>query len=64
MKKSDSNISIPSGSDGYDHLNASSATDCTGLIPAAPAEDEELENYEELYPFLPKAISSSKEEDL
>lgn len=57
MKKSESNISISSESDDYDYLNTSSATDCTGLIPATPAEDEELENYEDLYPFLPKAIS-------
>ncbi|MBQ8857450.1 MAG: hypothetical protein IJ024_04805 [Lachnospiraceae bacterium] len=38
----------------YDYLKPSSAQDCTGLIPAAPANDEEIENYEELYPFLPK----------
>ena len=38
----------------YDYLKSSSAQDCTGLIPAAPANDEEIENYEELYPFLPK----------
>ena len=32
-----------------------SAGDCTGLIPALPESDEELEAYEELYPNLPKA---------
>ena len=28
-----------------------SATDCTGLIPALPSSEEELESYEELYQF-------------
>lgn len=35
-------------------VQACSATDCTGLIPAAPANQEELENYEEVYPYLAK----------
>lgn len=63
MKKSNNNISITSETADYDELNTSSATDCTGLIPAAPDGDEELENYEELYPFLPKASSNCKKED-
>ncbi len=37
----------------YDYLKPASAQDCTGLIPAAPNNKEELENYEQLYPFLP-----------
>lgn len=40
----------------YDYLGASSAQDCTGLIPSLPKEKEELESYEELYPFLPPKI--------
>lgn len=32
-------------------LNVSSATDFTGLIPASPASNEILNNYEELYPL-------------
>lgn len=40
----------------YDYLRTSSSQDCTGLIPAAPKDGEEIENYEELYPFLPKAV--------
>lgn len=47
--------------DDYDYLNVSSATDCTGLIPAG-ATEEELENYEELYPFLPKVVDVSEED--
>lgn len=42
----------------YDYLKASSAQDCTGLIPAAPMKKEEIENYEELYPFLPPIINT------
>ena len=37
----------------YDYLKASSTQDCTGLIPAGITYEEEIENYEELYPFLP-----------
>ena len=37
----------------YNYLNASSAQDCTGLIPVAVQDDDELENYKDLYPFLP-----------
>lgn len=40
--------------DEIDYLKASSVQDCTGLIPSAIQNDEEVENYEELYPFLPK----------
>lgn len=42
--------------DSYDYLsNAASTTDCTGLIPSLP-EDEELEAYEDLYPFMPPVM--------
>ena len=40
---------------GYDYLKASSAQDCTGLIPSGIIYEEELENYQELYPYLPYA---------
>lgn len=43
--------------DDYDYLKPVSAQDCTGLIPSAPKNQAELENYEELYPFLPKVPS-------
>lgn len=42
----------------YDYLKTSSACDCTGLIPAAPVDDSEIEHYEELYPFLPPRNSA------
>lgn len=40
----------------YDsYLNSCSATDCTGLIPSLPQSKEEIDSYEALYHFLPKA---------
>ncbi len=40
----------------YDYLKASSVQDCTGLIPRGIMDESEIENYEEVYPFLPKVI--------
>ena len=34
-------------------IQACSATDCTGLIPALPETDAEFEHYQDLYPYLP-----------
>lgn len=44
--------------DDYDYLKSASAQDCTGLIPAKVQYEEELENYESLYPFLPQPAAS------
>ena len=38
---------------GEDYLFSASCTDCTGLIPSVTDDEEKLENYEELYPYLP-----------
>ena len=47
--------------DEYDYLGKScSFQDCTGLIPAGTVDENEMENYEELYPFLPKIPDGSK----
>lgn len=35
-------------------LDTCSATDCTGLIPAPPLSEAELESYNELYHLFPK----------
>ena len=43
----------------YDYLKSASVQDCTGLIPAQVEYEEELENYEDLYPFLPQAVSTN-----
>lgn len=43
--------------DSYDYLsNAASSMDCTGLIPAAPATEAELESYESVYHYLPPKV--------
>ncbi len=34
-----------------------SATDCTGLIPALPSSEDELESYEEMYQFCLKGTT-------
>lgn len=48
-------------------LQAASFRDCTGLIPAPPQNEAEMESYEELYPFLPSAeaikAASKKQQD-
>ena len=36
-----------------DDLRLCSSMECTGLIPALPENEDQLESYEELYPFLP-----------
>ena len=46
----------------YDYLKASSVQDCTGLIPAGITYEEEIENYEELYPFLPQISKKGQKE--
>ncbi len=33
--------------------NAYSTTDCTGLIPGGNPSDEEIENYNDVYRYLP-----------
>ena len=43
--------------DSYDYLsNAASSQDCTGLIPSAPLNEEELESYNALYKFQPPKV--------
>ena len=44
----------------YDYLgSACSSTDCTGLIPAGVTNQEELEAYEDLYPYQPPKIQDT-----
>ncbi len=45
----------------YDYLKASSVQDCTGLIPSGIVYEEEIENYEDIYPFLPYVAKNSHE---
>lgn len=39
--------------DEIDPCNASSATDCTGLIPTPPQSEYEFESYKAVYDFAP-----------
>ena len=41
---------------------ACSAQDCTGLIPSLPRNGEELEAYEELYPYLKEPAEDCRED--
>lgn len=38
-------------------IQSCSTTDCTGLIPAGPQSDAEVEHYNQLYKFLPEHVS-------
>ena len=47
--------------DSYDYLTHAAATqDCTGLIQIPPANPEEIESYEAIYPFLPPKVDDSE----
>lgn len=46
-----------------DYMHSCAQTDCTGLIPALPQNEEEIEAYEELYPFLSPEIIPHSEAD-
>lgn len=40
-----------------DEIAATSATDCTGLIPSAPSNEYELNSYKEILNFSPDTIN-------
>lgn len=42
-------------------IQACSIMDCTGLIPSLPQDEAEKEAYEDLYPYVTKAVSSDRE---
>lgn len=60
MKKTESHTISYHEHDDSEQIQACSAMDCTGLIPALPENEEQLEAYEELYPFLTKASPAAK----
>ena len=49
----DSSKKLLSSTDWDIDIQSCSATDCTGLIPALPETDAELEHYQDLYRYLP-----------
>ena len=42
-------------------IQACSTMDGTGLIPSLPQDEAEKEAYEDLYPYVTKAVSSDRE---
>ena len=46
--------------DNVDICNASSACDCTGLIPSLPESEEELEAYKKMYDFVPPYVKEKE----
>lgn len=41
-------------------IQTCSSTDCTGLIPALPESEAELEAYEDLYPYITHANNKAE----
>ena len=46
-----------------DDFQSSSARECTGLIPTAPADEEALESYKEIMTFSPDDIMYHRNSD-
>lgn len=38
---------------------ACSAQECTGLIPSLPEDEDEIEQYEELFPYIARALKEN-----
>lgn len=53
----------PYRTDAFDFMNACSTTDCTGLIPSAPVNDEEYDSYNDIYFFQPPDIPYKQQEN-
>lgn len=53
MKKTIKKEEKPVDTFSNSYIDTCSANDCTGLIPALPQSEAEIEAYEELYDFLP-----------
>jgi len=45
-------------------INASSYTECTGLIPTPPQNEEEMESYMSIYDYQPPDCIDHEEENL
>ena len=57
MKKDNTLANNPTMDDDY--LFSASCQDCTGLIPSVAKDEYEVENYEDLYPYLPPVPGST-----
>lgn len=56
MKEKKKNYNICS----IDITNAVSANECTGLMPAAPSSEEEIESYFQIVNFSPKSVENEE----
>lgn len=45
-----------------DDIMACSAQECTGLIPALPENEDAIEKYQELFPYLARAREEKTED--
>ncbi len=45
----------------YDYLQVSSSQDFTGLIPAGTADEGEIIEYDEIFPFYPDIPTDKKQ---
>ena len=46
--------------DNFDYLaNAASTTDCTGLIPSLPQNEDELDSYNDIVQYMSPAAKST-----
>ncbi|WP_394525546.1 hypothetical protein [Lacrimispora sp. JR3] len=43
-------------------IQSCSAMDCTGLIPATPETEDEMEAYQDIYPYIPNAKTVDKDD--
>lgn len=57
-EKESAEAGSPDLSDSIFSKSICSSTDCTGLIPAMPSSEEELEAYEEMYQFCLASASN------
>jgi len=51
----------------YDYLSIdkiSSNTECTGLVPSLPADEEDVESYSDLYPIPKQGNAKQLEEEI
>ena len=55
MKKK--NIKKDFNFDDFDFLNSTCMTECTGLIPSAPKDENEEESYFDIVKFSPEDIN-------
>ena len=60
MKKSSNKI--PLKDTEYDKFGVVSSNECTGLITVPPENEDELENYMEIYDFGPHTSKNSKKD--